>query len=277
MEGPWPSCCVSRPSTLAVLLATIALNVYLYIHVPKGFFPQQDNGRMMGSIHGRSGHLIPGHGQDFAADGQYRQGRPGGGYRQRIHRRRRPRWRGHEHGADVHLAQAARAEKNHRRPGHCAVAAQAWPGCPAPRSICKPRRTSAWADASAPPSINSPCAVTICSDLQDYASPHVAGVENRPLDRGREHRSAGPRACRAYVQYDRATAARFGISPQLIDNILYDAFGERQVSTMYTPLNQYHVVMEVAPRVLAESPVPAPSLCPIAERAGGSLKRLLAY
>src|SRR5208337_2700551 len=40
---------------------------------------------------------------------------------------------------------------------------------------------------------------------------------------------------------------RFSISPQLIDNTLYDAFGERQVSTMYTPLNQYHVIMEVAP------------------------------
>ncbi len=49
------------------------------------------------------------------------------------------------------------------------------------------------------------------------------------------------------VQYDRATAARFGISPQLIDNVLYDAFGQRQVSTMYTSLNQYHVVMEAAP------------------------------
>ena len=49
------------------------------------------------------------------------------------------------------------------------------------------------------------------------------------------------------IQYDRATAARFGISPQLIDNTLYDAFGQRQVSTMYTPLNQYHVVMEAAP------------------------------
>ena len=49
------------------------------------------------------------------------------------------------------------------------------------------------------------------------------------------------------MQYDRPIAARFGISPQLIDNVLYDAFGERQVSTMYTPLNQYHVVMEVAP------------------------------
>jgi multidrug efflux pump len=42
--------------------------------------------------------------------------------------------------------------------------------------------------------------------------------------------------------------ARFGISPQLIDNTLYDAFGQRQVSTMYTSLNQYHVVMEVAPQ-----------------------------
>jgi len=49
------------------------------------------------------------------------------------------------------------------------------------------------------------------------------------------------------VQFDRRTASRFGISPQLIDNTLYDAFGQRQVSTMYTPLNQYHVVMEVAP------------------------------
>ena len=50
------------------------------------------------------------------------------------------------------------------------------------------------------------------------------------------------------VHYDRRTASRFGISPQLIDNTLYDAFGQRQVSTMYTALNQYHVVMEAAPK-----------------------------
>jgi len=49
------------------------------------------------------------------------------------------------------------------------------------------------------------------------------------------------------IQYDRATAARFGITPQLIDNTLYDAFGQRQVSTMYSSLNQYRVVMEAAP------------------------------
>ncbi len=49
------------------------------------------------------------------------------------------------------------------------------------------------------------------------------------------------------VEYDRRTAARFGISPQLLDDTLYDAFGQRQVSTTYTMLNQYHVVMEAAP------------------------------
>jgi multidrug efflux pump len=49
------------------------------------------------------------------------------------------------------------------------------------------------------------------------------------------------------VEYDRKTAARFNISPVLIDDVLYDAFGQRQVSTMYTSLNQYHVVMEAAP------------------------------
>jgi multidrug efflux pump len=51
----------------------------------------------------------------------------------------------------------------------------------------------------------------------------------------------------AKLVIDRDTASRLGVSPQNIDNALYDAFGQRQVSTMYRPLNQYHVVMEVAP------------------------------
>src|SRR3989442_11968885 len=48
---------------------------------------------------------------------------------------------------------------------------------------------------------------------------------------------------------DRSTASRFGISPQAIDNTLYDAFGQRQVSTMFTQLNQYRVVIEVKPEL----------------------------
>ena len=52
----------------------------------------------------------------------------------------------------------------------------------------------------------------------------------------------------ARLVYDRQTAARLGITTQLMDTTLYSAFGQSQVSTMYTSLNQYHVVMEVAPQ-----------------------------
>jgi multidrug efflux pump len=52
----------------------------------------------------------------------------------------------------------------------------------------------------------------------------------------------------AGLTYDRQTASRLGITPQQIDNTLYEAFGQAQVSTMYTALNQYHVVMEVEPK-----------------------------
>jgi multidrug efflux pump len=51
-----------------------------------------------------------------------------------------------------------------------------------------------------------------------------------------------------HIVIDRLTASRLGITPNLIDNTLYDAFGQRQVSTMFTQLNQYHVVLEVAPQ-----------------------------
>jgi multidrug efflux pump len=52
----------------------------------------------------------------------------------------------------------------------------------------------------------------------------------------------------AMLTYDRDTAARFGITSQLLDNTLYDAFGQRPVSVMYTALNQYQVIMEAAPQ-----------------------------
>jgi len=54
------------------------------------------------------------------------------------------------------------------------------------------------------------------------------------------------RALKAGLVIDRDTAARLGLDPRMIDNVLYDAFGQRQVSTMYKGINQYHVVMEVA-------------------------------
>src|SRR6185295_12042069 len=49
------------------------------------------------------------------------------------------------------------------------------------------------------------------------------------------------------LKVDRITAARLGLNSAQVDNTLYDAFGQRQVSTIYKDKNQYHVVMEVAP------------------------------
>jgi multidrug efflux pump len=68
--------------------------------------------------------------------------------------------------------------------------------------------------------------------------PEIADVNTDQQDKGLQ----------ASLVIDRATASRLGISTQMIDDTLYDAFGQRQVSTMYTQLNQYHVVMEVEPR-----------------------------
>jgi multidrug efflux pump len=68
--------------------------------------------------------------------------------------------------------------------------------------------------------------------------PEIVDVNSDQQDKGLQ----------SLVVFDRGTASRLGLSPQLIDDTLYDAFGQRQVSIMYTPLNQYHVVMEVGPQ-----------------------------
>ena len=70
------------------------------------------------------------------------------------------------------------------------------------------------------------------------ALPQLVDLSSDQQDKGRQ----------SSLVIDRATASRLGITPQLIDDTLYDAFGQRQVAIMYTPLNQYHVVMEVEPR-----------------------------
>jgi multidrug efflux pump len=69
-------------------------------------------------------------------------------------------------------------------------------------------------------------------------SPVVADVSSDQQQKGLE----------TEVNYDRSTAARLGLTVAQIDSTLYDAFGQRQVSTIFNALNQYHVIMEVAPR-----------------------------
>jgi multidrug efflux pump len=68
-------------------------------------------------------------------------------------------------------------------------------------------------------------------------SPELRDVSTDQQDRG----------LRVALSMDRSTASRFGITPQIIDNILYDAFGQRQISTIFTELNQYRVILGVKP------------------------------
>jgi multidrug efflux pump len=67
------------------------------------------------------------------------------------------------------------------------------------------------------------------SDLEDVATDQQTGAKAVQLE------------------IDRVTASRLGIAPTTIDNTLYDAYGQREISTLYTQLNQYHVILETAP------------------------------
>ena len=231
--------------TLTVLLATIALNVYLYIHVSKGFFPQQDNGRLMGSIQADQDTSFQ------AMDGILRRmvdivvadpavdacnGFTGGGG---------PR------GGAMNTAQMFISLKNPavRRINADAVIARLRP------QLARVPGATLYMQASQDVRVGgrfgaSQYQYTMrgdnLKDLQTYGPRMLRELRTIPLiaDVNTDQQDQG---LQAFVQYDRATAARFGISPKLIDNNLYDAFGESQVSTMYTPLNQYHVIMEVAP------------------------------
>lgn len=79
---------------------------------------------------------------------------------------------------------------------------------------------------------------TVMEELKKL--PGIADINSNQRDHGLQ----------VFVDVDHDTASRLGITSQQIDSTLYSAFGQRQVSTMYTALNQYHVIMEVAPKYL---------------------------
>ncbi len=85
------------------------------------------------------------------------------------------------------------------------------------------------------------------SDLNEWGPKLLAALQSSPVvaDVNSDQQQKG---LETDVTYDRAMAARLGLTVSQLDSTLYDAFGQRQVSTIYNALNQYHVVMEVAPR-----------------------------
>jgi multidrug efflux pump len=230
--------------TLTLLLATIALNIYLYVRVPKGFFPQQDNGRLVGSIQADQDtsfqsmdrilrQMVNIVAADPAVDtvnGFTGGSGPAGTVNTaRMFVSLKPREQ-REITADLVIARLR--PKLARVPG-ATLFLQASQDIRVGGRMSNAQyqftmRSDNLADltASAPAMLRQLRTVHSITDLS-------SDQQNRGLQ--------------ALLEYDRATAGRFGISSQLIDATLYDAFGQRQVSTMYTTLNQYHIIMEAAP------------------------------
>src|SRR2546422_456646 len=220
---------------LLVTIGTASLSIYLYIIVPKGFFPQQDTGRLQGNLQSApnlsftlsSPHLVQF--MDILRTDPAVQSVSGSmngtrGYGQ-INIQLKP------------LAErkvSADQVINRLRPRLNLPGASLF--LQSAQEIRIGGRGS-----------NSQFQYTIqgdtIDDIQKWASIMLDRIKALPQVRD-SNTDLQNRGLEATLVIDRDTAARLGVTPQQIDNALYSAFGQRQVSTMYKPLNQYHVVME---------------------------------
>ncbi|HEX5227500.1 MAG TPA: multidrug efflux RND transporter permease subunit [Bryobacteraceae bacterium] len=232
--------------TLGVLAVTIALNVYLYVHVPKGFFPQQDNGRLNGTIiadqdtsfqamEASLRQMVKIVSQDPAVDTVAGYTGGSGGNGNTINTAR----------MQIQLKPLAE-----RKVSVYDVIERLRP------KLTVIRGSTNYMQANQDVRVGGRSSASLyqftmrgdnVQDLTKYGPLMLSALRHLPLinDVNTDQQNSG---LQTVVEYDRDTAARFGISSQLMDNVLYDAFGQRQVSTLYTSLNQYHVVMEAAPR-----------------------------
>jgi multidrug efflux pump len=232
--------------TLMVLAATIGLNVYLFVKVPKGFFPQQDNGRMQGTILGDQDtsfqamegillQMVKIVQADPAIDTMTASTGGSGGGGGTINQGR------------VNIQLKPLAE---RKVSVYEVIDRLRP------QLARVRGATLILQAAQDVRVGGRMSSALyqftmrgdnIQDLTTFGRPMLEALRKIPIitDANSDQQNNG---LQSVVTYDRDSAARFSISPQLIDNVLYDAFGQRQVSTMYTSLNQYHVVMEAAPR-----------------------------
>jgi multidrug efflux pump len=228
--------------TLGVLLLTVAVNILLFVVVPKGFFPQQDNGTVFGGIQGAQDASFPAMQSAAARFVNLIKDDPAvanvtaftGG-------------NGAANSGFLYMALKPLRERkitasqliNRLRPKLSSV-----PGASVFVQAGQDLRLGGRQSSSQ-------YQYTIQSDNLDdlvkWGPILLQQMRRLPgfTDVNSDQQNNG---LQASLVYDRGTAARLGISSQLIDSTLYDAFGQRQVSTMFTSLNQYHVVMEVDPR-----------------------------
>ena len=227
--------------TLAILLLTISVNVYLFVIVPKGFFPEQDTGRMMGLVQAE---------QDISFQAMHEKmirfvhtvmadpavqnvvaftGGSGGVNTGRMFATLKDL---SEREATVDQVIARIRQKSAGIPGASLYL----------QAIQDIRVGGRLTGAQFQFTLQS----QDLDLLDEWAPRMLERMRKLPqlVDVNTDQQNKG---LQVELEIDRDTASRLGLSAQDIDNALYDAFGQRQVSTMYTELNQYHVVMEVAP------------------------------
>jgi hydrophobe/amphiphile efflux-1 (HAE1) family protein len=233
---------------LTITILTFVLNVYLYILVPKGFFPQQDTGRLSAMILAQQDtsfdamklkmQRLAGIVQDdpgienvmsFVGGG----GPGGGGFNTgRMFLFLKPDAVRQKTGDTAEVIIGRLRPKVSSLPGvQLYLQAQQELNIGG-RSSATQYQYSLTADN--------------LDDLNTWA-PRLMREMQRLPDLKDVATDQQDRGLRAQLVIDRDTASRLGVSPFSIDATLSDAFGQKQVSTTYRPLNQYHVVMEVAP------------------------------
>jgi multidrug efflux pump len=226
---------------LAILLVTVATNVELYRIVPKGFFPQQDTGRVIGNVQAdqsisfqlmrqKMEQFVDIVRKDPAVDtvvGFTGTGQTNGGT---IFMSLKP-LRERRISADQVIVRLSRE------------LAQV-PGATLFLQAVQDIRVGGRA-------ANAQYQYTLQADnveeLYQWAPRILAELQKSPV-LTQVNSDQQNKGLETDIVIDRDTASRLGITVAQVDNTLYDAFGQRQVSTIYNPLNQYHVVMEVAPK-----------------------------
>ena len=235
-----------QPFMLIITLATIGFTVYLYLVVPKDFFPQQDTGRLSGNIKADQNvsfqsmeRMLKQYTQavteDPAVDNAVAFMGGGGGGGNSLNTARMfvalkdPR----ERKLPLDQIMARLRSRTARIPGAALVLQASQDLRIGGRSSSAQFQFSLQGED--------------LNDLNYFAPLMLARMRKLPglVDVDTDQQNRG---LEASLTIDRPTASRLGVSPQTIDNVLYDAFGQRQVSTMYTQLNQYHVVMELDPQ-----------------------------
>jgi multidrug efflux pump len=227
-----------RFTMLIATAITVALTIYLYVIVPKGFFPQEDTGRMMGAItadqsvsfqqmKNRMNELAAIVEKDPAVDSVIAFTNGGNTARMFVSLKSL---------AERKLSAdevALRLRKPLSRvPGVQLILVSVQDIRVGGHSTAAQYQYTLQGDSNTDLAHWTPILLKKMKTLSG-----LVDVNSDQQDHGLE----------AALTIDRDMAGRFNIQPQTIDNILYDAFGQRQVSTMYTSLNQYHVVMEAAP------------------------------